>query len=325
MQKKVKLITGANGEIGQALIKQLDSEDIITLDIISTNNKIHKHFVGSILDQAILDQINTKYEIVEIYHLAAILSTKAEKNPELAKEVNITGTTNLLKICFKQFSKYGQIIPFFFPSSIAVYNTLNDNFNALVNEKEYCNSPYTVYGQSKLVCERAGIKKDSLNQGVDFRCIRFPGIISATSLPTGGTSDYASEMIHYAALNKTYPCFVNCKTTLPFVIMPDAISAIIKLMETPKKQIKSKTYNITSFSPSVEQFKNKLIEFFPNFILEYNINNDRQKIVDSWPSKIDDSLSSTEWNWESKYNFNDSFENYIIPNILKYYSKKEIV
>ena len=137
----------------------------------------------------------------------------------------------------------------------------------------FCN-PKTIYGQHKLFCENIGKALDKygneLNLKLDFRCIRLPGILSTNTLPTGGTSDYASEMIHYAALNKTYPCFVNCKTTLPFVIMPDAISAIIKLMETPKKQIKSKTYNITSFSPSVEQFKNKLIEFFPNFILEYN-------------------------------------------------------
>ena len=324
MQKKVKLITGANGEIGQALIKQFNNDNIVTLDITKANNdKIYDHFIGSILDNNVLNQISEKYEITEIYHLAAILSTQAEKTPTLAREVNISGTSNLLKICSKQQGKYGQSIPLFFPSSIAVYNIFNNNYSLLVNEKQHCDSPSTIYGKTKLSCETIGIKQDISNQTVDFRCIRFPGVISATSIPTGGTSDYASEMIHSAALNKTYFCFVNSNTTLPFVVMPDAISAIIQLMNIPKKQLKSKIYNITSFSTSVEELKNKIIKFFPNFILKYKINLDRQKITNNWPTNIDDNLARREWGWVPKYNFNESFERYIVPKILKYYHNKE--
>ena len=321
MAKKIILITGSNGEIGKSLINKLaNSNTIIALDlshINNTNPKIKK-IEGSILDKKILNDINEKYRLSEIYHLAAVLSTKAEKNPNFANKVNYKGTINLLELARLQAIKYNIPIKFFFPSSIAVYNMLNRDLNQNINEEEKTNNPMTEYGKSKLKCEKIGIEK-YLKEGIDFRCIRFPGIISASSKPTGGTSDYAPEMIHSAFLNKKYNCFVNNKTILPFIAMPDAILAIIKLMNASNENIKSRIYNIASFSLSTCELEKKIKVFFPNFKLSYDIDIKRQKIVDSWPNFINDSLAKKEWNWSCNLNFDNFFINYINPDLKKYY------
>ena len=204
MQNKTILITGANGEIGQNLISQLSSKifdnTIIALDLNESQykNSIHEFIKGSILDSNIILDIFTRYSIDVVFHLAAILSTKAEENPHLAKEVNLGGSEILMHASLQATQK----IKFFFPSSIAVYNTANLNSDTCVNEDLVDIRPITIYGQTKLACENIGVKFN--NYGFDFRCIRFPGIISASTMPTGGTSDYAPEMIHYAAQNKKY-------------------------------------------------------------------------------------------------------------------------
>ena len=169
MSKKVILITGANGEIGQSLIKNLNKQsihNIIALDLENpTNNfNVEKFFIGSILDQKIIDEINDKYEIYSIYHLAAILSTKAEKNPKLANDVNINGTINLLDLASSQSIKQSKNIKFFFPSSIAVYN-VQQGQKKEINEYEFCENPTTEYGKAKLQCEKIGQE----HENVDFR------------------------------------------------------------------------------------------------------------------------------------------------------------
>lgn len=319
MNKKVILITGSNGEIGKSLIDKLSKNNtIIALDVNHNSKSNIETIKGSILDNNILNKINNKYKLSEIYHLAAILSTKAQKNPSLSNEVNYNGTINLLELAKLQAKRYNHSIKFFFPSSIAIYNMLNSDLNNNINEKDNIHNPITEYGQAKLKCEKIGIEK-YLIKDVDFRCIRFPGIISAISRPTGGTSDYAPEMIHAAFLNEKYNCFVNNKTILPFIAMPDAIDAIIKLMNTSKENIKSRIYNVTSFSPSVSDLEIKIKEFFPNFKLSYDIDMNRQKIVDSWPNFINDTLAREEWGWSSNLNFDNFFINYINPNLKEYY------
>tara|TARA_B100001113_G_C21067449_1_gene604049 strand:+ start:146 stop:1111 length:966 start_codon:yes stop_codon:yes gene_type:complete len=319
MNKKVILITGSNGEIGKSLIDKLSKNNtIIALDVNHNSKSNIETIKGSILDNNILNKINNKYKLSEIYHLAAILSTKAQKNPSLSNEVNYNGTINLLELARLQAKRYNHSIKFFFPSSIAIYNMLNSDLNNNINEKDNIHNPITEYGQAKLKCEKIGIEK-YLKKDVDFRCIRFPGIISAISRPTGGTSDYAPEMIHAAFLNEKYNCFVNNKTILPFIAMPDAIDAIIKLMNTSKENIKSRIYNVTSFSPSVSDLEIKIKEFFPNFKLSYDIDKNRQKIVDSWPNSINDTLAREEWGWSSNLNFDNFFINYINPNLKEYY------
>ena len=262
-----------------------------------------------------LSHINHEYEIISIYHLAAILSTKAQKNPELANKVNINGTINLLELASSQSKKQNKKIPFFFPSSIAVYNTIKSEKNK-INEYEYCENPITEYGKAKLKCEK--IAQNYIN--IDFRCIRFPGIISGTSLPTGGTSDYAPEMIHFAALDKKYNCFIDKDRKIPFIIMPDAINAIFKIMNAPKDNLKHLVYNITSFSPSVNDFYKKTKSFFPDFDMKYQIDNNRQDIIDSWPDDIDDNNAIKDWGWDPEFNFQLAYTHYLIPKIKIKYS-----
>jgi len=328
MGNKVIFITGSNGEMGRYLIEALNkagSKNIIALDLEQNNSILNTKFIkGSILDTKLLDDLHKKYEISEIYHLAAILSTKAEKNPQLANDVNINGTKNIFELAQKQAIKQNKNISFFFPSSIAVYN-LEENNNSKINEEDYCTNPLTEYGKAKLICENIGerLDKNKTTFGIDFRAIRFPGIISATTLPTGGTSDYAPEMLHAAAQNKSYKCFVMNDRKLPFIVMPDAIDAIFKIMKISKKKLLKSAYNITSFSPSVEEFYNKTKEYFQNFNMTYSIDSKRQKIIDSWPNFVNDSAAQNDWGWKSKYDLSESYENYIVPHIKTKYNMEE--
>ena len=320
MLKKAILITGANGEIGQALIKALNKKNIhniVTIDLhpIDENYSIYEHFEGSILDLDLLISIQEKYILSEIYHLAAILSTKAEKNIQLANEVNIKGTKNVLELAKKHVKINNLSIPFFFPSSIAVYK-INNNNEIAFHENMVEELPLTAYGIAKLECEKMGVqyKKNSINK-IDFRCIRFPGIISASSTPTGGTSDYVPEMIHCAAKNLQYHCFVNKNSQLPFIVMPDAINAIFDLMNADEKKINHCIYNISSFSHTAHQFYTKIKEYYPQFEISYDIDIRRQEIVDSWPNYINDNNATIDWGWDPIYNFENAFEKYIIPEI----------
>jgi len=323
MPNNTILITGANGEIGQDLIKRLNlnpNNKIIALDLKTPihNNTVEKFIKGSILDKEIIENIFNQYNINEIYHLAAILSTKAEENPDNAYNVNFKGTEQLLQIALNSKS---DTIKFFFPSSIAVYNVLNIKNKKSILENECNDNPITIYGQTKLRCEKlGGILK---NSKIDFRCIRFPGIISATSMPSGGTSDYVPEMIHSAAQNKDYFCFVNKNTTLPFIVMPDAINAIIKIMGTNKNNLKKNVYNITSFSQTAEQFSALVKQYYNKCNIKYKIDKKRQGIVNSWPESINQNAAINDWGWTPEYNLLTAFNIYLIPTITTYYKSKK--
>jgi len=325
MLKKTILITGANGEMGQSLIKSFQNNadyKVIALDLFGNlyDLDVDVFVTGSITDKKNIESIFKNHKIDIIYHLAAILSTKAEKDKDLAYDVNVNGSKYLIDTASMQ----NNLVIFFFPSSIAVYN-VDHNTNEPIREDESHKLPTTIYGQNKLEIEEYG--RESINNNFDFRCIRFPGIISATTLPTGGTSDYAPEMIHHAAQKKEYQCFVNSLTQLPFIVMPDAIRSIEMLMDSSKDDLKNDIYNIGSFNPSVEELYLETKKYFNDFILSFFINDERQKIVNSWPNSIDDSKAKEDWRWAPKYNFNNAFKNYLIPYITSYYkgTKNEYV
>ncbi len=224
MRKPVVLITGAGGEIGHGLITSLAKEatrPIITLDVNplapEIARSVQREFQGSILDTNLLDRIVAEYEVDLVFHLAALLSTRSEFTPIAAHEVNVGGTLNLLEFAQKQGESHGRPVIFLYPSSIAVYGMPDLETKARageLKEDEY-NHPTTMYGCNKLYCEQLGhyysrhykqLAKDTLSGKVDFRCIRFPGLISAVTVPSGGTSDFAPEMIHAAAKGEPYAC-----------------------------------------------------------------------------------------------------------------------
>ena len=315
------LITGINGEMGTALVEHLSSrknDKIIGIDIAPSKKIIqsllYKSYVGDIRNKKMLDEVFSKNKISTIYHLAAILSTKAESDPFFSHQVNVSGFLNLIEVI--KINKAP--IKFFFPSSIAVY-FLKDS-NKIVRENEFC-VPNNIYGCNKLYCEKLGIYFNNYAQDMpkfDFRSIRFPGIISYKTLPQGGTSDYAPQMIHNAIQNKNYDCFVNEKSCIPFMLMEDAINAITKLMDADKINLTKNVYHIQAFSPTVKEIYEELKILFPKFKLTYNVNKKRQMLIDSWPSKLNQISAERDWHWKPKYDFKKGLK-YLVPKIKEFY------
>jgi nucleoside-diphosphate-sugar epimerase len=276
--------------------------------------------------QSLFDQ----YEFSIIYHLASILSSRAESVPALAQQVNVQGTFNLLELSVKQFNRTKRPILFFYPSSIAVYG-LPQKYNnpdaEKVSECQYLN-PITLYGTNKLACEQLGtyfsnhyrLLDDNFAAGkVDFRCLRFPGLISAKTVPTGGTTDYGPEMLHHAAQNLPYACFVRPDTRLPFMAMHDAVKSIIMVTESPKETLTQQIYNVTSFNPSANDLLTITHKAYPNAEISWQLNPARQKIVDSWPADIDDSKARQDWGWQPDYDLDTAFSEYLLPSIQNRY------
>jgi len=332
------LITGANGEMGHGLIEQLahdGGKHIIALDVHPIDETLAKYcsatIVGDILEGRLLERMQSEYEIHTVYHLAALLSTRAEFTPEAAHRVNVEGTVNLLKLAIEQSRWHGQSVKFMFPSSIAVYGLPSKNAKkeaGKVTETQW-NMPTTMYGVNKLYCEHLGryyahhyrqLAADTLSGGVDFRSIRFPGLISAVTVPSGGTSDYAPEMLHAAAQGKPYACFVREDVRIPFMAMPDAIVAMLKLELAPKQKLTQSVYNITSFSPSAGEVKNIVLKEFNNAKITFTPDDKRQSIVDSWPEDVDDSAARRDWGFAPTYDLTRAFSEYLIPRIRKRYA-----
>lgn len=334
MRQEVVLITGANGEMGHGLINYLSEHtdtNIVALDVMPLDKdlrqKVVTYIVGDILDQMLLGRLVVEHQISTIYHLASILSTKAEYNPETAHRINVEGTLNLLRLAVEQSSWQGASVKFIYPSSIAAYGipTLQQKASAgKVKEDEWC-YPTTMYGCNKLYCEHLGryynshyrqLAADATTKiSVDFRAIRFPGLISADTIPTGGTSDYGPEMLHAAAKNEAYTCFVRPDTRIPFMAMPDAVKSLIMLANAERQKLNQYVYNVTSFSPSAEDIYNIVMEAFPNAQITFSPDNARQQIVDSWPEEIDDCAAKNDWGWLPDYNQTRAFSEYLIPAI----------
>jgi len=338
-RKRVVLVTGANGEMGQGLIRTIAERSpeyaIVGLDIRELQESVgkycHSKIVGDVLDERLLERLVSEYEIHSILHLAALLSTRAEFTPETAHAVNVGGTLNLLKLAVEQSRWHGRPVQFLLPSSIAVYGLpdlqTKSKFGRIAEHQ--WNIPTTMYGCNKLYTEHLGryysrhyrqLAVEEDKHGVDFRSIRFPGLISAFTVPHGGTSDYGPEMIHSAAQGLDYESFVRADTTIPFMAMPDAIDAILGLMEAPGEALKTTVYNIAAFNPSAEDFKAKVSRAFPKCKISFQPDLRRQAIVDSWPEDVDDSRARTEWGYAPKYDFERTFEEYLIPNIKKLYA-----
>jgi len=333
------LITGISGEVGHGLVKRLSSTpnkyQIYALDIVEPGkelfDKIKKTFVCDISDKKKIDEIfkNNKFDVV--FHLAAILSTGGEKVPEKALEVNLTGTVNLFEAATNQSLNAKKSIKFLFPSSIAAYGipTLDQKKkNPRVKENEFL-SPVTIYGVTKLACENIGtyfsknyklLNDFDRNNLIDFRCIRFPGLLSPDTVPTGGTSDYGPEMLHYAAQNKAYACFVRPDAQIPFMAMDDAADALIKLSEAPKEKLKNTVYNISGFSVSAKEIEKKVKKFFPKAKISYKVTKERQGIVDSWPMDVDDDNAKKDWGFKAKFSFEKTFADYLVPKVKERYS-----
>jgi threonine 3-dehydrogenase len=337
VRKPVVLITGAGGEIGHGLIERLAGQSlraIVTLDIArldpAISTKVDREITGSILERGVLERVLAEFQVELIFHLAALLSTRAEFTPVTAHQVNVEGTLNLLEFAQREAESHGRPVVFMYPSSIAAYGLpdLEAKTRAgKVKEDEWAR-PTTMYGCNKLYCEQLGryyarfykqLAADRASGRVDFRCVRFPGLISAQTMPSGGTSDYAPEMMHAAAKAEPYACFVRPDTRIPFMAMPDGVEALLGLASAPREQLSRTAYNVTAFNPSAEEIRSMVVRSFPGAEITWDNDEKRQRIVDSWPADVDDSAARRDWHFSPRYGFESAFSDYLIPRIKERY------
>jgi nucleoside-diphosphate-sugar epimerase len=197
-----------------------------------------------------------------------------------------------------------------------------------VREDDY-NHPTTMYGCNKLYCEQLGryyarhykqLAAVRPAGQVDFRGLRFPGLISAVTVPSGGTSDYASEMIHAAAGGEPYRCFVRPDTRIPFMAMPDGVEALLKLIAAPRERLTRTVYNVAAFSPTAAEIRDEVEAAFPRAQITTAVDERRQAIVDSWPAEVDDGAARRDWGFAPEYDFTRAFRDYLIPTIRRRYA-----
>lgn len=339
MRKPVVLITGAGGEIGHGLMERLAGDgrqSIITLDVNPLDpalvRLVSREFTGSITDTGVLERILSEFEVDMVFHLAALLSTRSEFTPVTAHQVNVEGTLNLLEFAQREAESHGRPVTFLYPSSIAAYglpDVETKRRTGRIQEDAY-NTPSTMYGCNKLYCEHLGryyslfykqLAAEPHAGRVDFRSVRFPGLISALTVPSGGTSDYAPEMIHSAAKSEAYVCFVRPDTRIPFMAMPDGVEALLALAAAPRARLTRTAYNLAAFNPSAGEVRDEVIRAFPNADITWKTDVKRQGIVDSWPEDVDDTAARRDWGFAPTYNFERAFREHLIPTIRARYAR----
>lgn len=291
------LVTGANGQVGSDLVTALrrkyGADQVVGVDLALPKEVTNgPHEILDVTDRSSLQRIGDQYGIDSIFHLASLLSAKGEKQPDLAWQVNMDSLKHVLDEAARRSWKV------FWPSSIAVFGPSTPKEKtpqATVLE------PATMYGITKcageLLCKYYHARFD-----VDVRSLRFPGLISYSAPPGGGTTDYAIDMLRAAVAGTPYVCFVRPETRLPMMYMPDAIQAAMDLMEAPATGLTIRTsYNIEAISFSAaelaEEIKKRVPEFTCTFEPDF-----RQKIAETWPSTLDDSCARSDWNWHPRFN-----------------------
>jgi len=337
VRKPAVLVTGASGEIGHGLLARLAHGEraVISLDLRpldpDVGRLVQREFVGSVTDANLLERILSEYTVELIFHLAALLSTRCEFTPATAHKVNVEGTLQLLEFAQHEGESHGRPVCFVYPSSIAAYGMPNLDTKAHAGRvsEDAWNVPITMYGCNKLYCEHLGryyahhykqLAAETHSGRVDFRCLRFPGLISAVTVPSGGTSDYAPEMLHAAAQGMPYACFVRPDTRIPFMAMPDAVESLLQLSVAPRARLTRSVYNVGAFNPSAGEFRYLVQSAFSGSTITFEPDLKRQNIVDSWPADVDDDAARRDWGHAPLYDLNRAFRDYLVPTIRSRYA-----
>ena len=293
------LVIGACGQIGVELTLQLRKNYGEQAIIASDLREEHPLLKGTgpyvsldIMNKETFHVLVLRYNITQVYLLAAILSATGEKNPGLAWHINMQSLLNVLEV-----AKEEELHKIYWPSSIAVFGPNSPKENT---PQHTIFEPTTIYGISKYAGER-WCEYYSKRYGLDVRSLRYPGLISYKSQPGGGTTDYAIEIFHDAIKNGRYTSFLQANTYLPMMYMPDAIRATIELMEADASKISIRSsYNLSAVSFSPNDISEEIKKHIPAFTIDYKVDS-RQQIADSWPKSIDDSQAQQDWGWKPEY------------------------
>lgn len=293
------LIIGACGQIGSELTQRLREiyglDNVIASDIRKGTQEVFETGPFEIVDALNYDQVAAvieKYQVDELYLMAALLSATAEKNPAFGWELNMNSLFHVLNL-----AKDGKIKKVFWPSSIAVFGPTTPKHNT---PQYTVMEPSTVYGISKQAGER-WCEYYYNRYGVDVRSIRYPGLISWKTPPGGGTTDYAVDIYYKAIEENKYTCFLSEETELPMMYMDDAIRATIGIMQAEKEEVKIRSsYNLSAMSFTPKQIAESIAKVQPGFEISYEPDF-RQAIADSWPSSIDDSSARQDWGWKHDF------------------------
>lgn len=302
MATETILVIGSSGQIGTELVMELraryGNSRVIASDLKASAEVVMQSGPFETLDvldkQKIYDVIS-KYNVKEVYLLAALLSATAEQNPMFAWKLNMESLFNLLEL-----AREGHIRKLYWPSSIAVFGPTTPRDNT---PQYTVIEPSTIYGISKQAGER-WCEWYFRKYGVDTRSLRYPGLIGWKSAPGGGTTDYAVHIFHQALNQNKYECFLSENTSLPMMYMPDAIRATIEIMEAPAEKIKIRGgYNLSGMSFSPKEIAAEVAKHCPGFTISYKPDF-RQQIADTWPKSIDDSEAQKDWGWKPEYDLN---------------------
>ena len=295
------LVTGASGQIGSDLVRRLrdrheEPAKVVALDLArpSATNGVNRDAPfeeADVRDRSALERIIKTYEVDTVYHLASLLSATGERHPDRAWDVNMNGLKHVLDLSRERDLRV------FWPSSIAVFGPTTPKFKA---PQATVLDPDTIYGVTKrsgeLLCQYYHQRF-----GVDVRSLRYPGLISHTTKPGGGTTDYAVDMFYAAVDDTSYTCFLRPDTRLPMMYMPDALQATLDLMDAPGDALTVRSsYNIMSFAFTPEELAAAIQKHQPAFSVRYEPD-DRQDIADTWPEAVDDTPARADWDWEPEY------------------------
>jgi nucleoside-diphosphate-sugar epimerase len=316
MTKKERiLVIGSSGQIGTELVLKLremyGDANVVASDIKDSSDDLSKQGPFekfNVLEKDQLLQVIKRYDITQVYLLAALLSATAEKNIKFAWELNMDSLINILDLAKEKI-----ISKIYWPSSIAVFGPTTPK----INTPQYTvMEPNTVYGISKQTGER-WCEYYFQKFNVDVRSLRYPGLIGYKTAPGGGTTDYAVHIFHEAIKQKAYECFLSENTVLPMMYMPDAIKATVDLMEMEFSKVKIRSsYNIAGMSFSPKEIALEIKKHIPEFKITYNPDS-RQKIADSWPQSINDECARKDWGWKNSFDL-ESMTRDMIKNIASF-------
>ena len=295
------LVTGATGQIGSELVpalrQKLGNENVVAAGhvrrIPDEIRETGPCLYVDVVEYGQVDRALKEYGIDTIFHLSSILSARAERERQLAHQVNVNGLYNVLEA-----AKENHLERVMIPSSIAAFgpDTPKDS-----TPNETIQRPNTLYGISKVLVElMGGYYRTKLD--LDVRGVRLPGIISWKTKPTAGTTDYAVAIFYDAIDQNRYTCFLREDTPLPMMYMPDAIKAVVDLAEADGSRLKNHAvFNVNSMSFTPAQLADAIQERLPGFQIDYEIDPLRQAIAESWPNSLDDTAAREEWGWEPRY------------------------